>query len=159
MHFRLNKETLTALGFFLSLLISTSVQATAINGLIAYSCRSGDSHQNICLINPDGSGRKQITSGGDNGLPSWSPDGKMIAYTSYTVDPKSGMPMYRIFTMNAYNLSTKFITSGTAPAWSPDGTQIAFTKPSSTSPNTAEIWAMSPNGANQRQLTNAPGSQ
>src|SRR3954452_16029557 len=104
MYLRLKRLTLTGLCCAISLLISTSVYAAVINGLIAYSCRSGDSHQNICLVNSDGTGKKQITSGGDNGLPSWSPDGKMLAYTHYEVDPGSGMPIFRIFTMNINNL-------------------------------------------------------
>src|SRR3954464_10086002 len=139
MHFRFNKAALRGLCSVIPLLMSTNVQAAVINGLIASSCGSADSHQNICLVNPVGTGKRQITSGGDNGLPSWSPDGKTLAYTHYDVDPASGMPILQIVTLNISDLSTKPVTSGIAPAWSPDDTQIAFSRPSSTSPSTLEI--------------------
>ena len=39
---------------------------------------SGFSRNQICLINPDGSGQQQLTSQGNNEDPAWSPDGKSI---------------------------------------------------------------------------------
>jgi Tol biopolymer transport system component len=83
----------------------------------------------------------------------------MLAYTNFQINPTTQTPSMQIVVMSIDDLSPKFISPGLAPAWSPDGTEIAFTKGSSTSPGTAEIWAMRPDGTNQRQLTDAPGLQ
>jgi Tol biopolymer transport system component len=157
MHLRLNRAAPITLGFVTFLSMATGGHAAAINGLIAYPCRSPDFHQNICLVNPDGTDVEQITSGGDNGLPSWSPDGRFLAYTNLEDDPANGGLFPRIFVMDIDTRATTFIGPGVAPAWSPDGTQIAFTSPSATFPGTAEIWAMNPDGSNPHQLTDSPG--
>ena len=156
MRFRLKKITLTMSGFVVSLLISTSVHAAVANGLIAYPCRTEGGFQNICLVTPEGTGNVQITSGGHNALPSWSPDGRMLAYTHYDKDPNTGMEFLAIAVLDIDDLSTQFISPGFAPAWSPDGSKIAFTRPSLTSP-TPEIFTMDPHGADQQQVTDVPG--
>jgi Tol biopolymer transport system component len=158
------KATLAVSGLVASLLMSTNVHA-AKNGLIAYPCRTGEAspgniHQNLCLIDPNEPGATPsdpITSGGDNGLPSWSPDGKILAYTNALngmatimvmkvkgVD-KSGLPIF---------FDPQPISPGIAPAWSPDGKEIAFSRPSPTS-SAFEIWSMRPDGTDQRQLTDS----
>jgi len=153
MHFGFDKAAITAFGFATCMLAATSAGAAVINGLIAYPCMGEDNHQNICLINPDGSNRQQITSGGYNGLPSWSPDGKFLAYDNLQDIPELGGLMPRVYVMNIETRASTFIGVGVAPAWSPDGTQIAFTNDSAAFPGTAEIWSMDPHGGNLHQLT------
>jgi Tol biopolymer transport system component len=78
-------------------------------------------------MNADGTGATRLTSNnlGDS-QPSWSPDGKKIAFTARTTATK-----YAVFLMNADGSGrTRFTEDfdvAADPAWSPDGQQIAFT--------------------------------
>ena len=87
------------------------------NKIAFASNRTGDS--DIYLINTDGSGMTPITfSGTDEAHPSWSPDGKRIAYDSGD-----------IFVINAdgsNNVRHTFGLSGSEPTFSPDGKKLAF---------------------------------
>lgn len=68
----------------------------------------------------------QLTTLGDDWMPTWSPDGTMIAFSS----DRSGMR--RVWTMNVETSSAMQVTaeSGQAPEyepdWSPDGSTIVF---------------------------------
>jgi len=56
------------------------------NGLIAYTDRDAQGRQQLFTIQPDGTGRSQLTFDGDSGLPSWFPDGSRILFTSMRTD-------------------------------------------------------------------------
>ena len=76
---------------------------------------------------PDGSDLRQVTSGlYDHREPAWSPDGRMIAFSS----DRSGNGSYDIWTIDlatgAYERRTSMTTEEHSPAWSPDGTRIAY---------------------------------
>jgi dipeptidyl aminopeptidase/acylaminoacyl peptidase len=82
----------------------------------------------IFTINADGTALKELThtpSPNSDAEPEWSPDGKLIAYTS-TVGPN-----YGIWVVNPLGGRQVRITSPTMVAgfgnWSRDGTRIAFT--------------------------------
>ncbi len=95
----------------------------------------------LFVMNMDGSGTARLTngaSGADLG-PTWSPDGRRIAFARFTTDgPSSGT--YDIYTMNADGSGVTRLTdvlpvsSSGSPyqgddfgaQWSPDGTKIAF---------------------------------
>jgi WD40-like Beta Propeller Repeat len=102
------------------------------NGKIAF-VRGDD----IWTVNPDGTGRTQITSGpARDSEPHWSPDGTRIAFSSTRDDPNPGTCTscrYEIYTMDADGTDVQRVTfdatagsQNTGPAWSPDGTRIAF---------------------------------
>jgi Tol biopolymer transport system component len=78
-------------------------------------------------MNADGTGATRLTSNnlGDS-QPSWSPDGKRIAFSARTSPTK-----YAVFLVNAdgsgrTRFSEDFDVVGD-PSWSPNGQQIAFT--------------------------------
>jgi Tol biopolymer transport system component/polyisoprenoid-binding protein YceI len=78
-------------------------------------------------------------------FPTWSPDGRRIAYTSFLQDGNDD-----IFVMNADGSGQVRLTSGpeydSDPAWSPDGKRIAFSRD-------GDIYTMSPNGSGLRRVT------
>ena len=87
---------------------------------IAYICEEGF---DICTINPDGTDRQRVTQTPDitERWPTWSPDGKWIAFAPFNpsklvmTDPKGGNE----------TLLIKSYQNSSRPAWSPNGTKIA----------------------------------
>ena len=82
---------------------------------IVFMCRLAGNQ--ICLINPDGTGLQQLTSLGSNEDPSWSPDGRHIVFTSTRMGHRD------IFVMHADGTEQTRITStgqdNYLPDWSP----------------------------------------
>ena len=105
------------------------------NGAIAYTCVS-DVADNICTINADGTGQAQLTSGGRDFGPAWSPDGNQIAF-----DCAGGVCVMDADGSNRSQL----VSVGSDPAWSPDGARIAF--------GCGGICVMDADGSNRTQLT------
>ena len=83
----------------------------------------------IWTMLPDGTGMKQITEGhGDDREPSFSPDGKTIAFAS----DRAFKGNYDIWTVDVATGKVKQVTNSDVdcyePTWSPDGKQIAYVK-------------------------------
>lgn len=95
---------------------------------IMYVFREESGYQNIYLIDPDGTNRKQITNvEGSDEIPVWSPDGKKIAFVRNT---ELQTRREHLHVMNADGSSVLQLKHGgsreSSPAWSPDGKKIAF---------------------------------
>jgi Tol biopolymer transport system component len=135
----------------LSGLRSTGVAGTAFKGKIVFhSNRDGD--YEIFAMNADGSGQTQLTNNDTNEFdPTWSPDGKRIAFTRFPSDFSSDG---EIFVMNADGSGVTQITDNAAqdfgPVWSPDGKRLAFT---SDRTGGSEVFLMNPDGSGVSQLT------
>ncbi len=82
---------------------------------IVFMCRTGGNQ--ICLINPDGSGQQTLTTQGQNEDPAWSPDGRHIVFDS------SRMGNRDVFVMHADGTEQTRITNNGRdnylPDWSP----------------------------------------
>ncbi len=90
-----------------------------------------DDNYQIWTVNVDGSGRAQLTSGHFDLYPSWSPDGKKIAFRRSTMIDGSSHSDIWIMNIDGSDqiaLTDALGTSGDydRPAWSPDGTRIAM---------------------------------
>jgi Tol biopolymer transport system component len=105
----------------------------------------------LAIMNADGSGQRRVpnTVGGE--YPTWSPDGKRIAFNSnmtgehvmYIVDPDGS---------NLVDLSA--VGGGWQVDWSPDGSSIIFASGrDQTADGYADIYVMRPDGSDIRRLT------
>jgi TolB protein len=106
----------------------------------------------VYISDYDGENQRRITVNRVlNITPTWSPDGRSVAYTSYA----RGFPT--IFVSLIYEgRRLEPSTPGTQnwlPVWSPDGSKIAFTSNRDGNP---ELYVMNRDGSNVRRLTNNP---
>jgi Tol biopolymer transport system component len=107
----------------------------------------------IYVMNDDGTGVRRVTSDpADDLLPTWSPDGSVIAFSSSR--GRTG-GAFNVFTMNPADGSiihqlTDTTGENARLAFSPDGSRIAF---ASTRSGHAEIWVMNADGTSPTQLT------
>ncbi|MGA2846797.1 MAG: S9 family peptidase, partial [Candidatus Acidiferrales bacterium] len=97
---------------------------------IAYAVSTPDleankSVRNIWIVSTSGGQPRQLTRGGTDARPRWSPDGKKLAFLSARVE---SIP--QVYWMNLQGGETNRVTSLSTGAdnelWSPDGKTIAF---------------------------------
>ena len=99
------------------------------NGRIVFTGNQSGSWQ-LYTINPDGTGLMQITNQPvtdyDSWLPSYSPDGKQIAFCYGTASTAA----IEIYVINSDGTNLKQLTNDGSfdcfPRWSPDGSNIVF---------------------------------
>ncbi|MHB1115230.1 Tol-Pal system beta propeller repeat protein TolB [Sideroxydans sp.] len=80
--------------------------------------------------------------------PSWSPDGRQIAYVSF--EKRRAMVYVQSLSSRKRTLIADFPGSNSAPAWSPDGTQIAMVL---TRDGESQIYLANSNGGRLRRIT------
>jgi Tol biopolymer transport system component len=95
------------------------------NGLIAFRRNPGST---LWVANPDGSGERQLTGIQDASFPSFSPNGKVIAYRSGDTFSNGSIDVVGLDGSAARTVVPQDpggnIVGG--PTWSPDGTKLAF---------------------------------
>ena len=114
-------------------------------GKIVFACYINQVDQ-ICIMNADGSGRRQLTNSPTTSFyPSLSPDGQMVYFSS---NQSGTFEIYSIdISGNGLQRLTNGIGSLYAPELSPNGERIIFTN------NGNGLWVMNPDGSNPRAIT------
>ncbi len=131
------------------LLLARGYRGVARTKIAFTSDRRGSQSKELYIMDYDGYGQRPLTANGSLNLtPTWSPDGRALAYTSY----RRGRPdLYRAF---IYEGRGDQLVAGPGmsftPAWSPDGSQIAFT---STRDGNSEIYLVQADGSGLQRLT------
>lgn len=132
-----------------------------VGDLIAYAGVNGQ----IWMMNANGGGKHALTrtaSGtGVDWSPSWSPDGRRIAYESNVGTGPRDLTN-EIWVIGADGSHPVRLThnqlNDNRPVWSPDGAWLVFSSPRP-HPGTAHLWLIHPNGKGLHRVTPWAGEQ
>lgn len=124
-----------------------------ISGKIVYTCQvnKANSSDQVCIMNADGSGQRQLTDSTDNQDASLSPDGQTVIFVSNQTGN------YEIFEMDLSGKRRRLTDlKGILglPAISPDNQRIAFTNRVD---NFDQIWLMNRDGSDSQMIFSLPG--
>jgi TolB protein len=84
----------------------------------------GAADSTIWVVDSDGSGLRQLTSGDRQTAPAWSPDGTKIMFDKRESGSNDGI--YVIDANGPTGPGTLLVADGLSPSWSPDGSKIVF---------------------------------
>jgi Tol biopolymer transport system component len=114
----------------------------------------------IDVLDGDGGNRRRVAStGGYDHAPTWAPDGRRLAFTSFQPLPGGGQSR-RIYVVNADGSGLRLLTAGPLadnsgifgemdPAWSPDGARLAFVRG-------GDLYAVQADGSGLTRLMQCP---
>ena len=150
------------LAVVVALVLMPLMVGAAPRAQIAFSS-DRDGNFEIYVMDTDGKNQRRLTEHpGADWEPSWSPDGKRIAFTS-TEAEDIDRKRPRIYVMDAdgknrRKLSNEFVAKW-HPSWSPDGRRIAFTSTGVMEivGGPWDIYVMDADGGNKQRLSNDTG--
>ena len=106
----------------------------------------------IAMVNPDGSGLRELTSGpNNNGFPSMAPDGRRFVYRTFGPQGE-GLRIMDVDTTKVTTLSNGY---DNFPLWSPRGDLIMFSRQAQ---GDYEIYTIKPDGTGVKRLTRSRGN-
>lgn len=126
------------------------------------------SDDDVFVMDADGDNIRQLTTERDGrhaGRPTWSPDGRQIAYIDgESVPTNQPSRPGGLFVIDANGKDARQLTRGNAdtdPAWSPDGKEIAFGHCQNVNSPTRcslDLYVVNASGGVPRRLTRTPGA-
>ena len=142
-----------------ALSLTTLMVAVDAQGQIAFMSHR-DGNWEIYVMDADGANPRNLTNNPDDDMsPSWSPDGRRIAFV---FDGKDRDGNRQIYVMDADGSNQRNLSKNGfdewGPSWSPDGKWIAFVsdRRGHFDPFDMEIYVMDADGGNRRNLSNHP---
>jgi Tol biopolymer transport system component len=118
----------TLLALALALPVLPSLAQDAAGGKILYSRKDGQRWA-LRVMNADGTGDRELPgpTSAVNLFPTWSPDGKRVAFMG---GPSAQFREFQLYLMNADGSGLKVVNAASRiaglPAWSPDGKRLAY---------------------------------
>lgn len=114
--------------------------AAQLGGEVAYKC-----WDSICLMRPDGTGKRTLAPAGPEWDLSWSPDGRRLAFRGYYGAGDGQYDLYRVDANGCHVTRLTHRMNGTSSSWSPTGRQIVFSVP-------LGLYVINANGSGLRHL-------
>ena len=119
---------------------------------IVYVVKRGSKFE-LQIADADGAGEETALASFEPIIsPSWSPDGRRLAYVSF--EAKKPVVYVHSLADGKRQVAANFKGSNSAPAWSPDGTRLAV---SLSRDGGSQIYMVNPDGSNVRRISQSGG--
>lgn len=134
--------------------VSDSAPSWSPDGTEIAFDRYQDGHDDLFVVNVDGTGLRQLTTGPYDENAVWSPDGTKIAFDGFDGATKN----QQVFVVNADGTGRQRLTgtrnaSNAEPAWSPDGAALAYQRMADSFFAPGHLHVMNDDGSGDHAIT------